>query len=989
MGTHEDPVADAQIGEYGRLLAPAGPVAAVRREAQVDLVVRHLNAGTSLVLIGPEGSGRTTLIEAAIRRLNKRVIETSTTHMLANTRYLGDLETRMRDFLALCADERLIPFYTDLWALMQVGRSSRVDRGIGTVLASHIQRKTLTIVGECTEEQFRKASIDEPLFGALFHQLRLTEPPEQDCLEMLRAVAERRIAEVGRRLALVLEADESLLRRVVDESRMAFPGLAAPGRLVRLLDAVIAEELEAATRNGSMPEEGRVVARPQTVLKIIEKHSGMSMRLLDDSQPLDMDEVRRFLEAQVLGQGEAIRDVVNQIAMIKSGLNPPGRPMSVMLFLGPTGVGKTELARRLAEYLFGSPERLIRLDMSEYADADACARLAGTAHGDLAARQGELTSRVLQQPFCVLLLDELEKAHTSVFDLLLQVFDAARLTDADGRTADFTRTIIIMTSNLGGSVPVEPRAFGLNRSAPAAAASPLEAIEGYFRPEFIGRIGQIVRFVPLDSQVLRVLAQREVGKLLIRDGVRRRNVQIEIDPAVYDLVVAGGITQTYGARFLARHIESRVHVPLARTLAGMPPQPNGTIIRISAARQRIAISVVKPAADRPPVEGVVVRVVPPGGDRPVSLTRRRVGELVARLEGQLEHLRELCQAADLDREKTELLQKTLRPDFWDNPDAARQVQGSIYRIEGQLRLVETLAGEVREARRMFHDSSSAGMGHLLEKVGRLALALEKRMVLASFALMCRGAVERCDAFLDVRLLGTQTLGEDPVGRLATMYLRWARSQGLQVRILDEQVDGKSTQRALLLVEGTGMCGVLLGEDGIHELHRGKFAGEAPASAFVEVRVLPRLDEPRRPPVARITAAKSASRGRLIKQARTEVKTDCPSLGIRRVLRSDLDAATARSLAAELLLAEALRREKVPASDPEGREEQPVRRYKLKPHPGVRDFRTEVSLGGIEGVWKGEIDELIQASLRLRLGGPPDPAYDVGPSGVPSKETTTE
>jgi ATP-dependent Clp protease ATP-binding subunit ClpA len=251
------------------------------------------------------------------------------------------------------------------------------------------------------------------------------------------------------------------------------------------------------------------------VVTTFARRSGLPLAILADEVPMRMADVRAHFEARVLGQPEAVETMVDQVAVVKAALNDPGKPLGTLFFIGPTGVGKTELARALAEFLFGSRDRVVRLDMGEYSSADAVQRLVGTAWGR--DGDGELTGRVREQPLSVVLLDEIEKAHWLVFDALLAMLGEGRLTDAGGRTTDFRNAIIILTSNLGAT---RQDTSGLGFVAGDAVEDEAERVrrhyveeaEGFFRPEFFNRLDRVVAFRALDEPTVRRIARRELGR---------------------------------------------------------------------------------------------------------------------------------------------------------------------------------------------------------------------------------------------------------------------------------------------------------------------------------------------------------------------------------------------------------------------------------------------------------------------------------------------
>src|SRR5581483_4989809 len=387
------------------------------------------------------------------------------------------------------------------------------------------------------------------------------------------------------------------------------------------------------------------------ILKILSKSTGIPVDLLDDASPLEGPAVRAFFESRIIGQTEAVDAVVDLITLIKAGLTDPQKPFGVFLFVGPTGVGKTELARALAEFIFGDPARLKRFDMSEFANMDGFTRLIGGRN-----ENGLLTDAVRQHPFSVVLLDEIEKGHQNVFDLCLQIFDAGRLTDGHGRLVDFRRTIVILTSNVGATAISQPVGFV---AAPSAAVDnpdkdrTFRELSRLFRPEFINRLDRIIEFRPLSVQVAEQIAKREVDVVVQRSGIRRRQLVVEVDPSVISLLVLEGYSPHFGARPLKRTVERFLLLPLARAMAAGSLDP-GSVLRLREHKGRVeAIVAVRPPAARP----AETLSNAPAPARRALAAREQLADLHQRYAALADAVQPLA-----DR-KSELLVRTQQSDF--------------------------------------------------------------------------------------------------------------------------------------------------------------------------------------------------------------------------------------------------------------------------------------------------------------------------------------
>ncbi|HUJ62016.1 MAG TPA: AAA family ATPase [Kofleriaceae bacterium] len=557
----------------------------------------HLLSGArprAVAVVGPPGAGKTTLIRQWVadrlredgypihKNLDKcfHVWRLTGKRLIAGMAYIGQWEERLLSVLDEARKHKGILWIDDLHLFGRLGQSRQSERSFADFFRGPVRRGDLAIVGELTREQHARLERDAP---GLCEALSLVAVPAaspgetaQLLLHEIRAL-ETRLPEVA--------LHPFVARTALELGAALFPWRARPGVAIEIVRRVA----EDAAAEG---DDGEVM--PNAVLDFLARSTGLAPRLLSLDQPLDVAEVEATFAARVIGQPTATRAAADVVLRVRAGLADPGRPVSVLLFTGPTGTGKTELATAIAEYLYGADGRMVRIDMGEMSGPDAVARLIG----DRWNPDGLLTSRVRAQPFCVVLLDEIEKAHPAALHLLLQLFDEGRLTDASGDVASFASAVVIMTSNLG-SRSAQPIGFGETRDRILADVA--RAVREFFPVELFNRIDQVVPFEPLTPEIAAKVVDKELGKLLARRGLRERNTFVYAGGAVRRRAIAEAFDPRYGARTVKRWLEDKVAGSLTDLLATAPPA-RLRIIRLSDNAGTIEAA-LEPMAERAPEGG--------------------------------------------------------------------------------------------------------------------------------------------------------------------------------------------------------------------------------------------------------------------------------------------------------------------------------------------------------------------------------------------------
>ncbi len=636
----------------------------------------------SICLVGPAGVGKTSLVHEAAARVwklskayqeRRDIWQTSGDRIIAGMSIVGQWEQRTEALCRELSERGDVLFVENLLALVRAGRTYGGDSNVARFIEPYLEQDQFAIITEATEETWSIARSVAPGFIDKFRRIQVPELDYRDTLGVITDLI--REIEAYQNIRFTADGVESVLQL----TRRFFRNEAYPGKAVRLVKQC-QHDAQRQINEGDYDTE--VLIDPDAVARVVHRQTGLPHSILRPGHGRSAQQIRADFEARVFGQPAAIDAVTGLVVAIEQGLTDPGKPLGSFLLVGPSGVGKTETAKALATDLFGSEDRMIRFDMSEFAQPGSISRLIGTP----LRPDGELTNKVRLQPFCVLLFDEVEKAHHIVLDLLLQLLGDGRLTDAAGRTVDFRNVIVIMTSNLGAAN--EDRWLGFSQASEHDRfLHYTRAAESFFRPEIFNRIDRVVPYSPLRPEALRRIARRTLQNLLNRRGLRQAQVMVDVDENLVDSLAERALDTRYGARTLAHRIERQLITPLAHQLTSSDAGRGLTRVRIEPSDNGVALQ-LQTLEMAPPL---------PEDERPVF----RDPEWLFDPMNVASHLNSLI--SRIDRLANDPRIETITEDYGSALDKINQASagagGSVTEAAEQLRQRETFLNRVHALQR--------------------------------------------------------------------------------------------------------------------------------------------------------------------------------------------------------------------------------------------------------------------------------------------------
>ena len=744
--------------------------------------------GKSILLVGESGVGKSSFARLIVEELIEQgwtVLKTSATALIADKKYIGEIEGQVRKVARNATVEKKVAIFVEnISEFGLVGRHKNNNQSVLDQLWEEIVVRQVFLIGETTPTGMQAMLKDHPTLSTIWRVIQLRAATEEETSELARQLLDRSVEPID------ADRQNEVIRESTQLAQQYLTHKSLPGSVLSLLKIAL---LRAQSRDGSdTPNRTHV-------LEALSQVSGLPEDVLDEQQVLNVEGIRSAFRSRVIGQDEAVDCLVERIAMLKAGLVDPSRPIGVFLFAGPTGTGKTEIGKTLAKVLFGSSEQMIRLDMSEFQDVGSTSRLVGSNDRDAAG--GSLVEKIRERPFSIVLLDEFEKAHAKVWDLFLQVFDDGRMTDANGKLADFRHAIIILTSNLGATISNEAGIGFTSKSGGFSPDDVMRVVNRTFRREFVNRLDRVVVFNPLSRDVMRVILQKELEKALTRRGLRGKEWAIEMEDSATEFLLTEGFTHDLGARPLRRAIEKHLLAPLSMTMVQNLAPTGEQFLFVRSNGEELSVEFIDPDADIGDADIEHEGAASELSLAQLILSREVPGGATEFLESEIIAIAERMQSEDWSSRKSGYIKELNTEGFWERP--------SRFKVLDRIELIDRIDSAIDALLRLLDRLQSGRPNRTLVSslAGRIYVTREGLKDLdKDRATQAYAGIRRVSGDLD------KDGAEVFLSELKNMYVNWFKARGMRFQELDASA---SRYDVLFKVSGFGCFGILESESGLH------------------------------------------------------------------------------------------------------------------------------------------------------------------------------
>jgi len=889
----------------------------------IDQLTECILSGRNPIITGESGIGKTSIIHELVQRIEsgstlgelkgQQVLQLSLRRRASGLKQpSGQMRPEMQKLVAALLDPdcNIIPYFRDLHLAYVFNLEPQLQLlsfQLQVPILAEGERKTIQSMLEETPElsqQFLTITIEEPSLTTAHRILELWSEEQQK----------------QSRMNFSLDA--------LEEALYLSHRFLARDRLPR-------KALDLLTHAGSLAEDGRTITGTNVIERFCDHHRVPNL-LIDPALPLELQDLEDRFKSAVLGQQEAIRAIVQMVSMIKSGLSDMRRPFGTFLFVGPTGVGKTHLAQFLAEVLFGSRDRIVRLNMADYPLERHAQSLFGDPDDHRPAQiRGLLTRRISGQPFAVLLLDEFEKAHPKVHDRFLQLIDEGSFINGAAETVSCRSMIIIMTSNTGAEV-YRGQTIGFSPTGDLTAMDREvdQRLSETFRFEFLNRFDRVVHFHPLSRNHIRTIALREFEQLKQRVGFKQRRLFLEVDESVLDWITVHGYHPDFGARFLRRMIERHVTTAISDAIVRENPVTEDTI-ELSVRRNRIRARLLSKSLT-PPTKLRQTVVLPVGTTK--KFRNLELNQMLAEARALVDAAgNRLAELENDRREAADLLTQINKPGFWDLIDHCEEVLDRYRTLDVAIRMRKRFAGPILHLAKLIEENTPtpADLSTALEQAANSFRQWED----------CLAEEGQTEVWMALSTSDPLKSAGRWIRKLANMELAWSRQLGLTASVAAYSIAEDELNRAVLEIEGPGAEIYLSMEHGIHRLHfpRGK-------DSRIRVEVLPNSSSKDNSQVD-IRPTKHR-RGEFNMELRCRGRVEIENRGYIVELFAENKSVLSRLLP-DLARAWSKQPAQVDVSRIYGRD------------GVIHDPRTGVTSNRIKEVWKGRLDEFLEGWRRMK------------------------